>query len=109
NSPQGSPSKTKQTTKGTSGARKASATRGGISGQQRPRTRSAQHKESPTQRPGTRSGETPPGSSNKRPEGDPPWLSSIYSPDPKLPPEQQLLPTVAKRLQQEQWEREGKY
>ncbi|KAI9866752.1 MAG: hypothetical protein M1813_000694 [Trichoglossum hirsutum] len=109
NSPQGSPSKTKQTTKGTSGGRKASATRGGISGQQRPRTRSAQHKESPTQRPGTRSGETPPGSSSKRPEGDPPWLSSIYSPDPKLPPEQQLLPTVAKRLQQEQWEREGKY
>jgi hypothetical protein len=108
NSPQGSPSKTKQAAKGTSGGRKTSASRG-VSGQQRPRTRSAQHKESPTPRPGTRSGETPPGSSSKRPEGDPPWLSSIYSPDPKLPPEQQLLPTVAKRLQQEQWEREGKY
>jgi hypothetical protein len=108
NSPQGSPSKAKQTTKGTAGGRKTSASRG-VSGQQRPRTRSAQHRESPTHRPGTRSGETPPGTSNKRPEGDPPWLSSIYSPDPKLPPEQQLLPTVAKRLQQEQWEREGKY
>ncbi|KAH0558793.1 hypothetical protein GP486_004569 [Trichoglossum hirsutum] len=108
NSPQESPSKAKQTTKGTSGGRKTSATRGGISGQQRPRTRSAQQKETPP-RPGTRSGETPPGSSSKRPEGDPPWLSSIYSPDPKLPPDQQLLPTVAKRLQQEQWEREGKY
>ncbi|KAH0537784.1 hypothetical protein FGG08_005466 [Glutinoglossum americanum] len=108
NSPQGSPSKTKPATKGTSGGRKPSASRG-TAGQQRPRTRSAQHKESTSPRPGTRSGETPPGSGNKRPEGDPPWLSSIYSPDPKLPPEQQLLPTVAKRLQQEQWEREGKY
>ncbi|KAI9774405.1 MAG: hypothetical protein M1840_004299 [Geoglossum simile] len=108
NSPQGSPSKAKQTAKGTTGGRKTSASRG-VSGQQKPRTRSAQHRESPTYRPSTRSGETPPGTSNKRPEGDPPWLSSIYSPDPKLPPEQQLLPTVAKRLQQEQWEREGKY
>lgn len=28
----------------------------------------------------------------------------MYKPDPRLPPEQQLLPTHAKRLQQEQWE-----
>jgi len=33
----------------------------------------------------------------------------MYKPDPRLPPDQQLLPTVAKRLQQEQWEREGKF
>ncbi|OLN96819.1 hypothetical protein CCHL11_02458 [Colletotrichum chlorophyti] len=45
----------------------------------------------------------------KKPEGDPPWMVGTYRPDPRLPPEQQLLPTVAKRLQQEQWEREGKY
>ncbi|KAK1978239.1 hypothetical protein LZ30DRAFT_599587 [Colletotrichum cereale] len=58
-------------------------------------------------RPTTRSGDLSPG--NKRPEGDPPWMVGSYRPDPRLPPEQQLLPTVAKRLQQEQWEREGKY
>ncbi|KZL75025.1 hypothetical protein CT0861_12309 [Colletotrichum tofieldiae] len=58
-------------------------------------------------RPTTRSGDLSPGA--KRPEGDPPWMIGSYRPDPRLPPEQQLLPTVAKRLQQEQWEREGKY
>ncbi|KAK2039710.1 hypothetical protein LZ31DRAFT_70087 [Colletotrichum somersetense] len=58
-------------------------------------------------RSATRPGDISPG--NKRPEGDPPWMVGSYRPDPRLPPEQQLLPTVAKRLQQEQWEREGKY
>ncbi|KAF2455862.1 hypothetical protein BDY21DRAFT_372983 [Lineolata rhizophorae] len=43
-----------------------------------------------------------------RPEGDPPWIASMYKPDPRLPPEQQMLPTHAKRLAQEQWEREGR-
>jgi hypothetical protein len=42
-------------------------------------------------------------------EGEPPWMVSSYRPDPRLPPDQQLLPTVAKRLQQEKWEREGKF
>ncbi|KAJ4302069.1 hypothetical protein N0V88_002205 [Collariella sp. IMI 366227] len=42
-------------------------------------------------------------------EGEPPWMISAYRPDPRLPPDQQLLPTVAKRLQQEKWEREGKF
>jgi hypothetical protein len=41
------------------------------------------------------------------PEGDPPWISSMYKPDPRLPPDQQMLPTHAKRMMQEQWEREG--
>ncbi|CAG8961439.1 hypothetical protein HYFRA_00013889 [Hymenoscyphus fraxineus] len=61
-------------------------------------------------RPNTRSNDL--GQSNsltKRPEGDPPWLATMYKPDPRLPPDQQLLPTVAKRLQQEQWEKEGKF
>ena len=31
----------------------------------------------------------------------------MYKPDPRLPPDQQMLPTHAKRLAQEQWEREG--
>ncbi|KAK0392068.1 hypothetical protein NLU13_1566 [Sarocladium strictum] len=63
----------------------------------RPKTRSS----SAGTRPSTRSGE-------KQPEGDPPWLVDAYKPDPRLPPDQQLLPTVARRLQQEQWEKEGK-
>jgi hypothetical protein len=46
---------------------------------------------------------------NKAPEGDPPWMINSYKPDPRLPPDQQLLPTVARRLQQEKWEREGKF
>jgi hypothetical protein len=36
-------------------------------------------------------------------------MVSAYQPDPRLPPDQQLLPTVARRLQQEKWEREGKF
>lgn len=56
-------------------------------------------------RPLTRSGEN----TVKKPEGDPPWLATMYKPDPRLPPDQQMLPTVAKRLQQEQWEKEGKF
>ncbi|KAH8595978.1 hypothetical protein B0O99DRAFT_511083 [Bisporella sp. PMI_857] len=77
---------------------------------QRPKTRSGPGREtSGTQRPTTRSGELGHSNSIKRPEGDPPWLASMYKPDPRLPPDQQLLPTVAKRLQQEQWEKEGKF
>ena len=76
---------------------------------QRPKTRSRTNtrETSGTQRPPTRSGEL--SSSVKRPEGDPPWLATMYKPDPRLPPDQQLLPTVAKRLQQERWEKEGKF
>lgn len=43
-----------------------------------------------------------------RPEGEAPWIATMYKPDPMLPPDQQLLPTHAKKLMQEQWEREGK-
>lgn len=76
------------------------------SGTQRPKTRSG--RDASGARPTTRSGEIG-AVSAIRPEGDPPWLASMYKPDPMLPPDQQLLPTVAKRLQQEQWEREGKF
>lgn len=87
-------------------ARKAptSATRAASS--QRPKTRSGSNPQAAGQRPSTRSGEL---GSTRRPEGDPPWLATMYKPDPRLPPDQQLLPTVAKRLQQEQWEKEGKF
>ncbi|OBT53128.1 hypothetical protein VE04_07330 [Pseudogymnoascus sp. 24MN13] len=54
-------------------------------------------------RPTTRSGEI------KTPEGDPASLASMYKPDPRLPPDQQLLPAGARRAQQEQWEKEGKF
>lgn len=96
-------------TKKATGARKGASTSRNTSGQQRPKTRSGSNTTSST-RPTTRSGELNHSNSiSKRPEGDPPWLSSMYKPDPRLPPDQQLLPTVAKRLQQEQWEKEGKY
>lgn len=63
-------------------------------------------------RPSTRSGERELSTSSigsKPMEGDPPWMVSAYKPDPRLPPDQQLLPTVAKRLAQEKWEQEGKF
>jgi hypothetical protein len=59
-----------------------------------------------SKRPGTSSGPRP--STSHRPEGEPPWLATMYAPDPRLPPEQQMLPTHAKRLAQEQWEKEGR-
>ncbi|KAJ5774452.1 hypothetical protein N7457_009348 [Penicillium paradoxum] len=61
-----------------------------------------------TQRPTTRSGESRPPTAANRPEGDPPWLATMYKPDPRLPPDQQMIPTVAKKIMQEQWEKEGR-
>ena len=61
------------------------------------------------QRPKSRSGlEARPATALNRPEGEAPWLATMYKPDPRLPPEEQLLPTHAKRLQQEQWEQAQK-
>ncbi|RYP51116.1 hypothetical protein DL768_003463 [Monosporascus sp. mg162] len=75
--------------------------------QSRPKTRSgSKNRSASSTRPLTRSGELSP---TRVPEGDPPWMVSAYKPDPRLPPDQQLLPTVAKRLQQEKWEQEGKF
>jgi hypothetical protein len=63
---------------------------------------------SPAARPGTRSGETDrPRTAINRPEGDPPWLATMYKPDPRLPPDQQIIPTHAKRQQQAQWSEVG--
>ena len=59
-----------------------------------------------TRRPATSAGRLTSG--HQRPEGDPPWLASMYKPDPRLPPEQQMLPTHAKRMAQEQSVKEGK-
>ncbi|KAK2765520.1 hypothetical protein FQN54_008374 [Arachnomyces sp. PD_36] len=73
------------------------------SGQQKPRAASSSS--STPNRPSTRSGESRP---INRPEGDPPWLATMYKPDPRLPPDQQILPTHARKMQQEQWDKEGK-
>ncbi|KAK3370099.1 hypothetical protein B0H63DRAFT_307376 [Podospora didyma] len=97
------------------GTRRPSAVRpNGVVG--RPKTRGGPSKDSTssgggTTRPSTRSGERELSisSSSKQMEGEPPWMVSAYRPDPRLPPDQQLLPTVARRLQQEKWEREGKF
>ncbi|KAK5693180.1 hypothetical protein LTR17_025224 [Elasticomyces elasticus] len=64
-------------------------------------------------RPGSSSGmggmghKSRPSTSSHAPEGEAPWIASMYKPDPRLPPDQQLLPTHAKRLMQEQWEKNG--
>ncbi|KAK8153660.1 hypothetical protein IWX90DRAFT_392913 [Phyllosticta citrichinensis] len=44
-----------------------------------------------------------------RPEGEAPWIATMYKPDPRLPQDQQMLPTHAKRMAQEQWEKDGKF
>lgn len=91
------------------GGRSTSTTNRAVSASQKPRTTSATLRSSPSQRPSTRSGpDGRPTSAVNRPEGDAPWLATMFKPDPRLPPDQQMLPTHAKRLQQEQWEKEGK-
>lgn len=63
---------------------------------------------SPNHRPSTRSGEHDrPRSVVYSPEGDPPWLATMYKPDPRLPPEEQLIPTLAKKQMQAQWAQQG--
>ena len=64
----------------------------------------------PTHRPGTSASYSAHGGQNapnKSPEGRPPWSLSGYKADPSLPPDQQIIPTLARKLQQEQWERDG--
>lgn len=91
--------------KNAAGPRKSSAPAKAPS---RPKTRSSPSKDSTGNggsRPPTRSAKIP----TKELEGEPPWMINSYKPDPRLPPDEQLLPTVARRLVQEQWEREGKF
>ncbi|KAK5136353.1 hypothetical protein LTR08_003479 [Meristemomyces frigidus] len=84
----------------TSGARQVS----GMSGGPKARTPSTA-----SRRPNSSSGhKSRPSTGHAAPEGEAPWIASMYKPDPRLPPDQQLLPTHAKRLMQEQWEKDGK-
>lgn len=94
----------KTTAKGTSTNRKTSAPATTRKNTPRSRATSAANG---SQRPNTRS-ETRPTTAVNRPEGDPPWLATMYKPDPRLPPDQQIIPTHARQMQQEQWEKEGK-
>lgn len=102
------PTKTGQASKprSASGARKTAGLRNSPA-IQKPGSTTVGARASPSQRPVTRDGR--PATAMNRPEGDPPWLATMYKPDPHLPPDQQILPTHAKRLQQEQWAKEGKY
>ncbi|KAF2029313.1 hypothetical protein EK21DRAFT_67998 [Setomelanomma holmii] len=101
-SPQKSPMKAKTPGKPTptSGARKTSV------------KTSAKNRQasgnSPPKRPGTSSGSVSRPTTSHRPEGEAPWLATMYKPDPRLPPDQQIIPTHAKRMQREQWENEGR-
>jgi len=106
--PQMSPPKAKAPTKApTSGARKTTTPGRNVSGA-KPRAASTTHRESPRGRPGTSNSTTRPSTSHNRPEGEAPWIATMYKPDPRLPPEEQILPTHAKRMAQQQWEKEGK-
>lgn len=105
---QTSPSKSRNPSKAdpSPGQRKLSTPGSTSTSTPKPRTMSGG---TTNKRPPTRSGsEGRPPTAINRPEGDPPWLATMYKPDPRLPPEQQIIPTHAKRLQQEQWERERK-
>jgi hypothetical protein len=102
-SPQKSPMKAKVPGKPnpTSGTRKTSVQK------TQPKSRVTSGN-SPPKRPGTSGGSTARPTTGHRPEGEAPWIASMYKPDPRLPPDQQIIPTHAKRMQQEQWENEGR-
>ena len=104
-SPSTSPTKRLVTKSGqatSSSARKATNALRNVSDPPKTRNASATYRFSPNQRPKSRSGlESRPATAINRPEGDPPWLATMYKPDPRLPPDQQMLPTHAKRMQQE--------
>ena len=102
---QGSPV-AKPPTKNAPASRKTSTTRN-VSSSKTRNTSQVKPSESSPKRPSTSSGMPRPSTSH-RPEGEAPWIASMYKPDPRLPPDQQMLPTHAKRLAQEQWEKEGK-
>ncbi|KAI5249529.1 hypothetical protein E4T42_05315 [Aureobasidium subglaciale] len=64
------------------------------------RNQSDSPKDSPVRRPTSGSTRSRPTSFHNRPEGEAPWVATMYKPDPRLPPDQQMLPTHAKRAMQ---------
>ena len=107
---EGSPGKSRTASNNRPTARRRTSATRTPDTQQKPRSISANSPRSPTlSRPKSRSGLDPrPPTAINRPEGEPPWLATMYKPDPRLPPDQQILPTHAKRLQQEELERAQK-
>lgn len=73
----------------------------------RPGTRGKDSPSSAGSRPPTRNGRTT--SRAKHPEGEPPWMANTFKPDPRLPPDQQIPPFVAKKMAQEQMEKDGTF
>lgn len=98
-SPQKSPMKAK-----TPGKTPATGTRKASAAKTQPKNRTASA--TSAKRPGTSGGASRPVTA--RPEGEAPWIATMYKPDPRLPPDQQIIPTHAKRMQQEQWETQGR-
>ncbi|GAB1734844.1 hypothetical protein NU195Hw_g925t1 [Hortaea werneckii] len=70
-----------------------------LSTSNRQRPASSHKKTSPGRRPST--------SQHNRPEGEAPWIAGMYKPDPRLPQDQQMLPTHAKRMMLEQQAKAG--
>ena len=106
-----SPSKAKVPNKMTpiSGARKTNNNRAASAPQKKQqRAGSIPNRDSPVKRPVSSGTPSRPPTSHNRPEGEAPWIATMYKPDPRLPQDQQILPTHAKRMMQEQWEKEGK-
>ncbi|KAH9861301.1 hypothetical protein IAQ61_011038 [Plenodomus lingam] len=101
-SPQKSPVKAKNPTKAntTTGTRKTSA--------QKTQPKRVTSGAASGKRPGTSGGAVSRPTTSHRPEGEAPWIATMYKPDPRLPPDQQIIPTHAKRMQQQQWENEGR-
>ncbi|KAH9832426.1 hypothetical protein Tdes44962_MAKER02090 [Teratosphaeria destructans] len=104
-----SPPKSRVPTKVTPGNRKTSVTLNGRPGSSG-KALGSRGASSATQRPTSSSGHKKRASltGHTAPEGEPPWAATMYKPDPRIPPDQQMLPTHAKRMMQEQWEKEGK-
>ena len=102
-SPSKRPASNSDSPPSSSNARKATMALRNASDSQKPRSSpTTTYRSASGQRPKSRSGlESRPATAINRPEGDPPWLATMFKPDPRLPPDQQLLPTHAKRLQQE--------
>jgi len=89
---------------------KTASRTGSMAGKQRTRSNpQLVHRPGTSASYATHASTSAPSSANKHPEGQPPWALSGYKPDPSLPPDQQIIPTLARRLQQDQWERDGVY
>ncbi|KAF2773961.1 hypothetical protein EJ03DRAFT_73033 [Teratosphaeria nubilosa] len=104
-----SPPKSRVPTRVIPGNRKTSVTANGRPGSSG-KALGSRNVSSATQRPTSSSGHKKRASlsNHTAPEGEPPWAATMYKPDPRIPPDQQMLPTHAKRMMQEQWEKEGK-